>query len=62
MKITALLLLASTALATAQYTIDWHTMDGGGGSGTAGTFAMSGTLGQTDPATGAAGTFTFSGR
>ena len=30
------------------YTIDWHTIDGGGGSSTGGVYAVSGTIGQPD--------------
>ena len=40
-------LVTSTALAP-PYTIDWWTVDGGGGDGTGGTFALSGTAGQPD--------------
>ncbi len=61
MKTTALLLLAISATAAAEYTIDWRSMDGGGGSGIAGTYALHGTLGQPDTATGAAGAITFVG-
>jgi hypothetical protein len=60
MKPLALLLLAA-ATAAAQYTIDWRTMDGGGGSGAAGTYAIQGTLGQPDTATGATGSIAFTG-
>ena len=34
--------------ATAQYAIDWHTIDGGGGTSTGGVYAVSGTVGQPD--------------
>ena len=54
-----LLLLAASS--HAQYTIDWSTMDGGGGSGSAGSFALEGTLGQIDATTGAAGAIGFRG-
>ena len=30
------------------YTIDWHTIDGGGGSSTGGVYSVSGTIGQPD--------------
>jgi hypothetical protein len=52
---TIALLLALTATAAAQYTLDWHTMDAGGGCGAVGSFEMRGTLGQPDAFTGAAG-------
>jgi len=42
-------LLGFTALARAQtYSIDWFTIDGGGGTSTGGVFAVSGTIGQPD--------------
>jgi hypothetical protein len=34
--------------ASAQYAINWHTIDGGGGTSTNGQYAVSGTLGQPD--------------
>lgn len=39
-------LLALTALA--QFSIDWHTIDGGGGTSTGGVYSVSGTIGQPD--------------
>ena len=30
------------------YTIDWYTIDGGGGTSTGGVYSISGTIGQTD--------------
>jgi hypothetical protein len=35
-------------LATAEYTIDWSSIDGGGGTSTGGVYAVSGTIGQPD--------------
>ena len=32
--------------ASAQYAIDWHTIDGGGGASTGGVYVVSGTIGQ----------------
>lgn len=59
MKTTALVFLAAIAItiakASAQYTMDWHSMDGGVGSGTAGAYEMRGTLGQPDAFSRAAG-------
>ena len=37
--------------AFAQYSIDWHTIDGGGGTSTGGVYAVSGTIGQPDAGT-----------
>jgi hypothetical protein len=41
------LLLAANALAQ-NYSIDWFTVDGGGGTSTGGVFSLSGTIGQPD--------------
>src|SRR5438552_11739903 len=40
------LLLATTV--RSQYSIDWYTIDGGGGTSTGGVFSVSGTIGQPD--------------
>ncbi len=60
MKLTTLLFLslACPALAGAaeSLSIDWYTVDGGGGSSSAGEFTLSGTVGQPD-----AGTLTAAG-
>jgi hypothetical protein len=48
--------------AFAQYAIDWHTMDGGGGTSTGAVYSVSGTIGQPDaggPMTG--GNFSLTG-
>ncbi|MBC8095980.1 MAG: hypothetical protein H7Y43_09220 [Akkermansiaceae bacterium] len=42
------MLFLSAALAHAQYSIDWHTIDGGGGTSTGGVYSVSGTIGQPD--------------
>jgi hypothetical protein len=61
MKPTLFALLFVVSAARAQYSIDWFTMDGGGGSGSAGTFLMSGTIGQPDAASGSADGVVFLG-
>ena len=43
-----LLSLTFCLCAEAQYSIDWFTVDGGGGTSTGGTYAVSGTIGQPD--------------
>ena len=57
----ALLVLASVA--QAQFSIDWHTIDGGGGMSSGGSFSLNGTIGQPDanarPMTG--GAFSLTG-
>ena len=57
-------LLSLVGNATAQtFSIDWHTIDGGGGASVGGSFSLSGTIGQPDarvqPMTG--GAFALSG-
>jgi hypothetical protein len=61
MKSSFFALMICISAARAQYVIDWQTMDGGGGSGTAGIFAIDGTLGQIDAATGFADPIAFRG-
>jgi len=52
--ITAILFAAGmfiTAAASAQpYTVDWYTVDGGGGTSTSDSYSLSGTIGQHDAA------------
>jgi len=50
MKILLLSLMTGFGLntAVAQYSIDWHTIDGGGGTSTGGVYSVSGTIGQPD--------------
>ncbi len=43
-----LALLLSASGASAQYSIDWFTIDGGGGTSTGGVYSVSGTIGQPD--------------
>ena len=42
--------LLSASDVFAQYAINWHTMDGGGGTSTGGVYRVSGTIGQPDAA------------
>jgi hypothetical protein len=45
----ALAYAAATGLAPAQaYSIDWYTIDGGGGTSTGGVYSVTGTIGQPD--------------
>jgi hypothetical protein len=49
-------------LASAQtYTIDWHTIDGGGGTSTGGVYSVSGTIGQPDAGAMSGGNFSVTG-
>jgi hypothetical protein len=59
----ALLLLAasSTASLAQSYSIDWFTIDGGGGTSTGGVYSVSGTIGQPDAGRMSGGSFTLDG-
>jgi hypothetical protein len=51
-----------TALAAlAQYSMDWSTLDGGGGTSTGGVYAVTGTIGQPDAGTMIGGNYTLAG-
>ncbi len=56
-----IILLVSPVLA--DYEISWHTIDGGGGTSTGGTYEVTGTIGQHDADTGqmSGGDYTLSG-
>lgn len=45
------LLSALCFQASGQYSIDWHTIDGGGGTSTGGVYSVTGTIGQPDAST-----------
>ena len=61
MKLTILLLLIATASARAQSSINWFTLDGGGGQSSGGAYALAGTIGQPDAATSSGGAYTLQG-
>ena len=44
-------LFLSAVCTSGQFTIDWFTIDGGGGTSTGGVFAVNGTIGQPDGST-----------
>jgi hypothetical protein len=44
-----------------QYSIDWSTIDGGGGTSTGGVYTVSGSIGQPDAGTMSGGNFTLAG-
>ncbi len=60
-KLGGLLFLAPSFLFAADYTIDWHTIDGGGGTSTGGVYSVSGTIGQPDAGAMSGGGFTLQG-
>ena len=47
--------------ASAQYSIDWFTIDGGGGTSSGGVYSVSGTIGQLDAGTMSGGNYTLDG-
>ena len=55
------MLLISTASFAQQYSIDWSTIDGGGGASTGGMYSVSGTIGQPDAGRMSGGSFTMDG-
>lgn len=61
----SLFTLAASVLATAalaqSYTIDWHTIDGGGGTSTSGGYSLSGTIGQPDAGQMSGGGYSLAG-
>ena len=60
--VSAVLLLASALCTRAQsYSIDWFTIDGGGGTSTGGVYSVSGTIGQPDAGHMSGGNFTLDG-
>ena len=59
--ILALFLWGMALPAKAEFTIDWHSMDGGGGSSTGGVFSISGTVGQSDAGEMSGGSYVLQG-
>jgi hypothetical protein len=58
----AVLILGLASPAPAQFIIPWYTIDGGGGTSTGGSFALTGTVGQPDTGPALTGaTFTATG-
>lgn len=57
----AVLLCAATPLLAQPYTIDWSTIDGGGGTSTGGVYSVSGTIGQPDAGLMSGGNYTLAG-
>lgn len=62
-QMTALTLLAlATASASAQtYSIDWFTIDGGGGTSSGGAYSLNGTIGQPDAGVMSGGVYSLTG-
>jgi len=62
-RLLSFLLLATWAvtLNAQNYSIDWFTIDGGGGTSTGGVYAVSGTIGQPDADVMSGGNYTLTG-
>ena len=62
LTVAVLLMLGSATWTLAQsYSIDWFTIDGGGGTSTGGVYSVSGTIGQPDAGRMSGGNFTIDG-
>jgi len=48
LAITAVVCFAAVSIRAQNFSIDWFTIDGGGGASTGGVYSVSGTVGQTD--------------
>lgn len=60
--VAALVFVASAIIVHAQsYSIDWFTLDGGGGTSTGGVYSVSGTIGQPDAGALSGGSYTLAG-
>ena len=55
------LLLGWAGMASAQYAIDWFTLDGGGGPSSGGAYTLNGTIGQSDAGVSSGGSYTLHG-
>jgi len=58
---TGLFLVAATSAFSQNYSIDWFTIDGGGGTSSGGSYSLSGTIGQPDAGTMSGGAYTLVG-
>src|SRR5436305_10351087 len=52
---------SSTSMFAQSYSIDWFTIDGGGGTSTGGVYSVSGTIGQPDAGKMSGGNFSLDG-
>ena len=59
--LTLTLLLAASTLYAQDFSVDWFTIDGGGGASTGGNYALNGSIGQPDAGTVSGGSFTLQG-
>jgi hypothetical protein len=61
LALTGSLLCAPQNISAQSYSIDWFTVDGGGGTSTGGVYSVSGTIGQPDAGTMSGGNYTIQG-
>src|SRR5512134_2287053 len=54
-------IVSAMALLAQPYSIDWSTIDGGGGTSTGGVYSVTGTIGQPDAGTMSGGNYTLQG-
>lgn len=54
-------ILAAISASAQSFSIDWYTIDGGGGTSTGGVYSLSGTIGQPDAGTQSGGPYTLVG-
>jgi hypothetical protein len=59
--ILAIVLLAPALARAQQYSIDWFSIDGGGGTSTGGVYQVTGTIGQPDAGAMSGGNYTLTG-
>ena len=59
--IVCLVCLTSVAARAQNYSIDWYTVDGGGGTSTGGAYSLSGTVGQPDAGLMSGGAYSLAG-
>lgn len=53
--------LCAPALSQAQYSIDWFSIDGGGGTSSGGSYSLTGTIGQADAGKSTGGSYELTG-
>src|SRR5687767_12402244 len=59
--LTGVILGAALSLSAQNYSIDWYTIDGGGGTSSGGPYTLSGTIGQPDAGVHTGGNYTLVG-
>ena len=55
------LIMSATSASASQYSIDWFTIDGGGGTSSGGSYTITGTIGQPDAGWGIGGSYELLG-